>query len=46
MPESLANMLLHIAYSTKHHKRISFQDGFRAICQRHGITLDERYAWD
>ena len=35
-----------IANQEEHHKRISFQDGFRAICQRHGIALDERYAWD
>ena len=39
MPESLANVLVHIVYSTKHHK-------YRALCQRHGIALDERYAWD
>ncbi len=46
MSQSLAQVLVHIVYSTKHHKRIAFQDEFRAICQRHGIALDERYAWD
>ena len=46
MAQSLANVLVHIVYSTKHHKRISFQDEFRALCPRHGIALDQRYAWD
>ena len=46
MPESFAKMLVHNVYTTKHRKRISFQDEFRALCQRHGIALDERYAWD
>jgi REP element-mobilizing transposase RayT len=36
----------YIANQEEHHKRISFQDEFRALCQRHGIALDERYAWD
>ncbi|HEX4084724.1 MAG TPA: IS200/IS605 family transposase [Chthoniobacteraceae bacterium] len=30
----------------KHHRRISFQDEFRELCRRHGIEIDERYAWD
>ncbi|MDD4269622.1 MAG: hypothetical protein GXY25_02190 [Pirellulaceae bacterium] len=35
-----------IANQEEHHKRISFQDESRALCQRHGVTLDQRYAWD
>jgi hypothetical protein len=38
--------LVHIVHGTKHHKQFSFQDESRALCQRHGIALDERYAWD
>ncbi len=46
MPESLAKVLVHIVYSTRHHKCISFQDEFRALCPRHRVTLDGRYARD
>ena len=27
------------------HRRMSFQDEFRELCRRHGLELDERYAW-
>ena len=35
-----------IANQEEHHERILFQDEFRALCQRRGIALDQRYAWD
>jgi putative transposase len=36
----------YIANQREHHRQISSQDEFRQICQRYGITVDERYAWD
>ncbi|MCX7418026.1 MAG: transposase [Planctomycetia bacterium] len=36
----------YIANQVEHHKKMSFQDEFRALCQRHGIEIDERYVWD
>ncbi len=36
----------YIAKQGEHHKRMSFQDEFREICNRHGIQIDERYVWD
>jgi len=36
----------HIVNQQEYHKRISFQDEFRKLCQRHGIENDERYVWD
>jgi REP element-mobilizing transposase RayT len=36
----------YIENQVKHHQRVSFQDEFRLLCERHGIELDERYAWD
>ena len=36
----------YIANQEEHHKRMSFQEEFRALCQRHGIEIDERYVWD
>ena len=36
----------HIQHSEEHHRHMSFQDEFRELCRRHGLELDERYAWD
>ena len=36
----------YIANQAEHHQRMSFQDECRALCLRHGLPLDERYAWD
>lgn len=40
------NCKRHIANQEEHHQRVSFQDEFRNMCQRAGISLDERYVWD
>jgi len=36
----------YIADQEEHHKRTTFQDEFRMMCRKHGLELDERYAWD
>ena len=36
----------YIARQEEHHRRDSFQDEFRALCAKHGVNIDERYAWD
>ena len=36
----------YIENQEEHHRRLSFQDEFRALCDRHGIAIDERYVWD
>jgi putative transposase len=36
----------YIRNQEEHHRRISFQDEFRALCEKHGLEIDERYAWD
>jgi putative transposase len=40
------NVKSYIANQVEHHRRVSYQDEFRKLCERHGIVLDERYAWD
>jgi REP element-mobilizing transposase RayT len=30
----------------EHHRRLSFQDEYRAFLRKHGITFDEQYVWD
>jgi len=36
----------YIRNQEEHHAKMSFQDEFRLLCQRHGIEIDERYVWD
>jgi len=36
----------YIANQEEHHRRISYQDEFRALLRRHEIEFDERYVWD
>ena len=36
----------YIGNQVKHHAEQSYQDEFRTLCERHGVDLDERYAWD
>lgn len=36
----------YIRGQEEHHKSLSFQDEFRRICEKHQITIDERYVWD
>ena len=36
----------YIANQERHHRRVSFQDEFRAFLKRYEIEFDERYVWD
>ncbi len=36
----------YVASQEKHHRKVSFQDEFRALCRKHGVEIDERYVWD
>ena len=36
----------YIAKQEIHHRRINFQDEFRAMLNKHGIRFEERYVWD
>lgn len=36
----------YIRDQAEHHAKRSFQEEFRAICDRHNIEIDERYVWD
>jgi putative transposase len=43
---NLEQVNCYIAEQEEHHRRMTFQDEFRGLCQRHGIDIDERYMWD
>jgi putative transposase len=36
----------YIAKQDEHHRKISFQEEFQILCRKHGLKIDERYAWD
>ena len=36
----------YIRNQAEHHKRFSYQDEFRKICERHGLSIDESYVWE
>ena len=36
----------YIVNQEERHKRMTFQDEFRKICERHGVPIDERHVWD
>jgi len=37
--------IAYIKSQKEHHRRITFQDEFRAFLKKHGIEYDERYVW-
>jgi REP element-mobilizing transposase RayT len=43
---NLEDVKRYIENQEHHHRQMSFQDEFRAICRKHGVEIDERYAWD
>ena len=45
MAQSLSRLHVHVVFATKHRKQ-SFQDEFRALLTKHGVSFDERYVWD
>lgn len=36
----------YIARQAEHHRKVTFQDEYRAFLERHRIAYDERYLWD
>ena len=36
----------YIRNQEQHHAKLSFQEEYRLICQKHEIEIDERYVWD
>jgi len=36
----------YIENQEEHHRKMTYQDELRLLCQRHGIESDERYVWD
>ena len=43
---NLEDVISYIQNQEEHHKRVSFQDEYRAFLKAYGIAYDERYVWD
>ena len=43
---NLGQVKRYIHDQARHHRKLSFQDEFRALLQKHGLEWDERYVWD
>jgi hypothetical protein len=44
--EGVIQMGEYITNQKEHHKHESFQDEFRRLCKKYGVTIDERYVWN
>lgn len=36
----------YIREQAMHHAKMSFQEEYRALCEKHELDIDERYVWD
>ncbi len=36
----------YVAAQEEHHRKMTFQDGLRALLRRHHLDWDERYVWE
>ena len=43
---NLPEVIEYIRNQAEHHRVRTFQEEFRSLLERHGITIDERYVWD
>lgn len=43
---NLKEVIAYIENQEDHHKRVTFQDEYRAFLKAYGIEYDERYVWD
>ncbi|HUE80945.1 MAG TPA: IS200/IS605 family transposase [Pyrinomonadaceae bacterium] len=43
---NLENVIRYIENQDEHHRRVTFQDEYRAFLKAYGIEYDERYVWD
>jgi REP element-mobilizing transposase RayT len=43
---NLEEVIRYIENQEEHHRRVTFQDEYRAFLNAYGIDYDERYVWD
>ena len=42
----LAEVIRYIENQEEHHRRVTFQDEYRAFLKAYGVDYDERYVWE
>ena len=45
-PTHVADLTSYIRDQEQRHRKESFQEEFRRICTKYGVSFDERYVWD
>ena len=45
-PTHVVQLEKYIVAQEEHHKTEDFKEEFRRLCEKYGVPLDERYAWD
>ena len=45
-PGHVEALIEYINNQPEHHRRESFQEEFRRLCDRYGLRIDERYVWE
>ncbi len=45
-PSNVDAVQKYILEQEERHKKVTFQDEFRALLRKHGLEWDERYVWD
>jgi hypothetical protein len=45
-PSEADTVVNYIIKQHEHHRKVSFQDEFRAFLKKYGVEYDERYIWD
>ncbi|HEX5875853.1 MAG TPA: transposase [Pyrinomonadaceae bacterium] len=43
---NLLEVVRYIENQEEHHRRVTFQDEYRAFLKAYGVDYDERYVWD
>jgi putative transposase len=44
--DGLTGLIQYIERQEDHHRKLTFQEEFRALMYEHGVEFDERYVWD
>jgi REP element-mobilizing transposase RayT len=45
-PSQVEMVLNYISAQEEHHRTRTFQEEYRQLLQKHGVSFDERYVWD
>ncbi|MGC9450211.1 MAG: transposase [Oceanipulchritudo sp.] len=45
-PSAVPEVIRYIENQEAHHRKISFKEEFRSMCNEAGLVIDERYVWE